>query len=571
MTFEERMFGLNEDIDPRRIVKPRVRKLPDGRNFGSFIIHRGEKGFNPFKYNKIAREHGGTPWVNPSGDDEDTGLLFPVGGKEPSSVLKTGVKPVLDNIIATENPNDPEDVRRDEVLQIIDELLEQFNSLEGGERAYAKSIKGRLADLKAQLISITSAEEFKDVMRPILKFRSTQKKWYSLNNTILIWLQDPQATYVDSLGGWKKVGREPVPGAKIISINCVRSRPPKPGERKLIIHDFVAGKGKKDASELSQIEASELNRLLRKGVKLTNPVTGGNLYDLIHNFTDVRFTRNVSGEKDEFDEFMQGKENLDSLEWFDDSGEATEETMALVAAVEDVCRKHGITVTSASKEELHGARGMSSNGGTTITMTNGATQNEDYLKTLVHELTHSLCHWENAKFPLKDKYEIQEQEAELTAWMVLMMFGYESVTKTSMNYIGSWGLDEKNAVKVFNTMASVASYICNEINKRMGNTSGLNDGEPIGESLVGRMIGGIGRSLKAAAAFIKSKLSRGRITGRELAAAFGMESLYDRSAALENGRGAMSDEEIDDENMMGRLGDGYDPEGNDELPEYGLS
>jgi ribosomal protein L29 len=52
----------------------------------------------------------------------------------------------------------------------------------------AEEILERLEELKKKLINITSAEEFKEFMRPILKFRNTKKQQFSFGNTMLIWL-----------------------------------------------------------------------------------------------------------------------------------------------------------------------------------------------------------------------------------------------------------------------------------------------------------------------------------------------------------------------------------------------
>lgn len=60
-------------------------------------------------------------------------------------------------------------------------------------------------------------------MRPILAFRNTSKQKFSFHNSILIWLQDPEATFVQSIGNWdKKYNREVTDSAKILTL-CVRS------------------------------------------------------------------------------------------------------------------------------------------------------------------------------------------------------------------------------------------------------------------------------------------------------------------------------------------------------------
>lgn len=87
--------------------------------------------------------------------------------------------------------------------------------------------------------------------------------------------------------------------------------------------------------------------------------------------------------------------------------------------------------------------------------------------TLVHEFAHELLHQKylsNNNNELKDFFigtqqgrGIVEQQAELTAWIVLMHFGYN--LETSINYVSMWGLDEKTAPFVFDTVTNVANKI----------------------------------------------------------------------------------------------------------------
>ena len=54
-----------------------------------------------------------------------------------------------------------------------------------------------------------------------------------------------------------------------------------------------------------------------------------------------------------------------------------------------------------------------------------------------------------------------EQQAELVAWIVLKNFNYDM--PTNINYVGIWGLNEKNAASVFDSVAKVAQYIVHGI------------------------------------------------------------------------------------------------------------
>jgi hypothetical protein len=64
---------------------------------------------------------------------------------------------------------------------------------------------------------------------------------------------------------------------------------------------------------------------------------------------------------------------------------------------------------------------------------------------------------------------VVEQQAEVVAWIVLMHFGYNS--ETSINYVGLWGIDEKTAVSVFDSVARAATKIVELIVEELDNNS----------------------------------------------------------------------------------------------------
>ena len=550
---------LDEEINLRDVFKAR-KFSGKKRDFGKFSID--PKAVDTFKHKDIIKSHGGRWFKDPNTSTSE--WSFTDYKDDPTELLQNSIKPTLEEIAKVEG-NNPE-----EVVAVLDFLRQEWDTVMaggegramtgeviGGTHADPEEIKGKIDSLKAKFLSITSSEEFKEAMRPILKFRSAQGMQYSFVNTILILLQDPEATFVQSIGRWQKAGREVIPNAKIIGMWLPINKPMNRMEKEEITKKFLEKCGVASVEELDKIQRMKLQAKLARG-------TPTGKFKWANKWVDIRFTKTVNGEKDEFDEIMAGREALGKMKWYDDSGNATQKTIDLVNAIELVCQEHGIKVEAASKEELRGARGYSAIGGKKIAMMDGAEQNEDYLKTMVHELTHSLCHWKDSKFPLKDEYAIQEQEAELTAWIVLMNYGYETVTDTSMNYIGGWGLTEENAAKVFDTMAKVADYIVQEVNKKLERRD-----VGVSESVLGRIAGAVKGTAGRIAEFIKRKLSGGGLTGRDLAKAFGMERLYLRSKSME-GRD-MHEDDADDEAMMGRLQDEDDIEGNDEMPEYGLS
>jgi hypothetical protein len=142
------------------------------------------------------------------------------------------------------------------------------------------------------------------------------------------------------------------------------------------------------------------------------------------------------------------------------------------------------------------------------------------VNTLCHEFAHELLHQDYEKKPdeLK-KYFIGtkqgratvEQQAELCSWIVLREFGFDM--ETNINYVGIWGLNNDNAVTVFDTVADVATKITMKI---MNN---LNSNVTMKES--------------------KNYLKEHVITGLDVAKMIGCEDIYLQSA--ENQENSMLD------------------------------
>ena len=56
-----------------------------------------------------------------------------------------------------------------------------------------------------------------------------------------------------------------------------------------------------------------------------------------------------------------------------------------------------------------------------------------------------------------------EQQAELSAWMLLASFGFDLKT-TSINYVAIWGADKDAMVRVFDTIANVVNFMIDYVN-----------------------------------------------------------------------------------------------------------
>ena len=95
--------------------------------------------------------------------------------------------------------------------------------------------------------------------------------------------------------------------------------------------------------------------------------------------------------------------------------------------------------------------------------------------TITHEFAHELLHQkylhdnnpEFGKFYFgrPEGKGFVEQQAELTAWIVCNFYGYD--IQEAINYAAIWGMDEKNAVHAFDTVAKVADFIINKTNEKI--------------------------------------------------------------------------------------------------------
>ena len=88
-----------------------------------------------------------------------------------------------------------------------------------------------------------------------------------------------------------------------------------------------------------------------------------------------------------------------------------------------------------------------------------------------------------------------EQQAEISAWIVMRNFGYDM--QTAKNYVACWGGDDKTAAYAFDTVAKVATRIIKGMNENMATVN-----ESIGTG--------------------------GQITGLDIAKMVGMEDTYMR-------------------------------------------
>lgn len=382
------------------------------------------------------------------------------------NVYNDQIKPCLEYLVSVEQ-NENNEAR--DVTLIIDKLIGEIEdgnveAIDTSEQSVA-DLKAKLENFKRELVSIMSDKEFKERMLPIIKFRNAQGHSYSFSNTILIYVQDPQATMVKAKGVWERdFNRKIKDGAKPLALWVIYGGTPYSKEQKeTITNRFLSGIGKTSKKELTPGEKDKLRVLLKpKGSK----------FKLVFNFYDVRFTEQIEGKDDLVGDFKH-----DDLPWFDDSGEENETTKMYCDAVISLAQDQGIKVSYV--KDMGGARGVSKSGA--IDVLEGVPMNSGMFNTLTHEFAHELLHQKYLHNKDTDpngygRYFIGtsqgraavEQQAELCAWIVLRNFGFDM--PTNINYVGLWGMDEEKAPKVFDTVADAATGIIKGIYNKVNET-----------------------------------------------------------------------------------------------------
>lgn len=379
-------------------------------------------------------------------------------GENPEQVIRTKVQPCMEWLTTKEKTNGGP--KRD-IVASIDELIAKVSKAKmpnTGGASTKDEIMPKLEGFKADLVRITSDDEFKQKMEPIIRFRSANNYQYSLINTILILIQDPKATLVKPGGAWRDYYQRKVkPGSPAISLWIPKGSKNVTEEEKIrITNEFLAKKKVKSVKELSAPDREMLDKRLSRTVP--------EYFDLAPYWYDHRFTEQMEGTED-----ILGNPG-DNIKWYDDSGEETPELVQHIDALIEVIQERGLNFQFV--DNLGGARGVSKSG--TIEVLANQPKNAGMFNTIVHEYAHEILHQKYLKSKdeeMKDYFVGTEegrgkveQQAELCAWIVLRCFGYDM--QTNINYVGIWGLNQDNAVRVFDSVSNVATLISKQIIKK---------------------------------------------------------------------------------------------------------
>jgi len=379
-----------------------------------------------------------------------------------------------------EGPRSAEDMKAEfnQVLKMIDDAISTPFEVPQASTPLMdeKTLKQRLQEFKEELVSAMSNEAFLAKLEPIIKFRNANGHELSFNNALLIWLQDKDAKLVKARGTWAKIYHRTVKdGAPALFVSVPQKSKhtiyATKEERAAFTKEFLKQLGKSSVDELT---AGEKDILRVKLLGLNRDAFTSFKYAAT--YYDVRYTEQMEGYDDEVGSF----DGVDDIEWTDTTSEPTELTTKIYDATLEVIREAGIAVNFV--DDLGGAMGVSKSG--TIDVLKDNNKNAGAASTLIHEFSHELLHqrylqgrgqdWANYFVGTAQGRKVVEQQAELSAYLVLRFFGIKMTQ--NINYIAIWGADAAKASKVFDTIANVANFIANKIAVKMGMKS-LNEDE----------------------------------------------------------------------------------------------
>lgn len=385
------------------------------------------------------------------------------------------IKPCVEYLKNNEKTpgNSTADEQVTSLIAQIDEVLNVINTGEIAQSApqTAKNLEQKLLAYKQELIDSFKDASFREKMGPIIRYRRAQGNSYSILNTILIMLQRKDATMVKSASKWRDAEHEVKAGAKPIWMWVPKGmRAYTAEEQKKLMEKFFAkasrtyGRTVTSMSQLYVGDRERLKNLLNKKIPTS--------YELMPRFYDISDTVHVGKGEDP----IGSLNGFDDVEWYDSHSPEDEKSAQLYdSVIEAITNEFGLKVEFLPLDQLGGARGYTGHG--VITLPKGEPKTPGNVSTIIHELAHNLLHQTYLKgrkgkngedygsyfVGREDGLGIVEQQAEITAWVVMKNLGYD--INAAKNYVACWGGDENTAAYVFDTISDAATAIVKAISK----------------------------------------------------------------------------------------------------------
>jgi len=379
------------------------------------------------------------------------------------------IKPALEKIHGLEGAS-PEDSQAS-LISSLDGIIEKiataqpsFDSTAVLTKEQKQEIVDKLEGFKTTLVNIKDDAQFKETLKKVMAFKNAQGHEFSFMNSILTLIQRPDAKVVKSKTNWLNLyNRKINEGAIPIWLRKPSERAKvqlSQTEKQRVTQEFLKSVGKNSVKELGAGQQEKLNIELGGRVVYKQ----FEFYDTY----DYADTTLIEGKEDPIQAVIQREE----IPWFE-ADKKDERVKPVYTALMDYANQKGIHVELKDEKTLGGSRGVSMGGKIFLLQNDG--DDVGTTKTFAHELAHELLHQKYVKEKDKEMQQyflgqeqgrqLVEQQAELTAWMVMAAFGFDLQT-TSLNYVALWGADDKTMVNVFDKVSSVANYLIREIAAR---------------------------------------------------------------------------------------------------------
>jgi hypothetical protein len=310
-------------------------------------------------------------------------------------------------------------------LEDLEEFIADSEDYDGKTSLYDK-IKLYIDDLA----NVTDEKTMDAEIRRYLTFFSGFRG-YSFSNTMLIYIQKPNATKVAGKKAWFKKYRKLKPGAKEIWIFGPQ---------------FNNNKNK----ESDEVDDSGLDAKVKKG----EPT--GYIPVRVYDISDTEPV-NEKGEVPA------------TPEWFTESI-PTERTKELYKYIQEAAENMGINVTKSNAKGSE--KGYSA--GNHINMSSSV-EGAGEVSTLIHEFAHELMHHKKSSVfyqgdNVRGDGALMELQAESVAYVV--MKHYKLPVQHQPTYIALWKGNKEKILQNMNTISDVAKFIITEIDKMAAQGSG---------------------------------------------------------------------------------------------------
>ena len=333
-----------EGRDPRTVPFPKGFGMTLMANTGEFTDEFGTPNWKSLTdpANRVAHGRGG---INPfrsalkynRGDDSSIAQFSRPFTKENLSNPED-IHHALDQIVRFVNDNCGHPLSDDGVVRFVDDLRSEMigvltgrvapreirNTSANRNRINAEDTNRKVSEFKDKLENAKTPEEILRVFAPVLEFRARlervrkellrrranisraafQLTEYTMNNTLRIYVTDPNAIFVEAIGTWEAsedgvgFGRD-VDLSRAIRISLVRpdTDDESPEMRKLRGRMFLAGNGVDSKFDLERTRWGEFQKAVEKG-RFRGTFSTGDFW------VDVRFTRRKDGTRDELDDIV---------------------------------------------------------------------------------------------------------------------------------------------------------------------------------------------------------------------------------------------------------------------------